>query len=437
MPHVPADPRALAAQVLVQVRDAGRSLSEVLPAATAGCIDARDAALVQELVYGTVRWFYRLDALLAQLLRKPFKARDADLHYLLLVGLYQLDRLAVPERVAVHETVQAVRTLGKDWASGLANAVLRGFQRRRNDLEAAIAANDEARYSHPRWLIEKLQLDWPDQYEQILEANNMRPPFNLRVNQRRVTRSGYLELLHAQAVEAELIPGTDHGIRLATPLAVARLPGFFAGDVSVQDGAAQLAAELLDVQPGMRVLDACSAPGGKTAHLLEREPGIALTAMDIDAQRLVRVQENLDRLGLHAMLMTGDAGNPGQWWDGRHFDRILLDAPCTGTGVIRRHPDIKLLRRSADIGALVQRQAGLLKALWSLLSPGGILLYCTCSILKAENSNQVADFLGNHADAVERPVTSGRINGSEVGRQIMPGENGMDGFYYACLRKTV
>ncbi len=433
---MPADPRALAAQALVQVRD-GRSLSEVLPAATAGCPDARDAALVQELVYGTVRWFYRLDALLGQLLRKPFKARDADLHCLLLVGLYQLDRLAVPERVAVHETVQAVRTLGKDWASGLANAILRGFQRRRNDLENAIAANDEARYSHPRWLIEQMQLDWPDQYEQILEANNQRPPLNLRVNRRRVSRSGYLEMLHAQALEAEPIPGADQGICLAMPLAVARLPGFFDGDVSVQDGAAQLAAELLDVRPGMRVLDACSAPGGKSAHLLEREPAIALTALDIDAQRLLRVQENLDRLGLHAPLMTADAGNPGQWWDGLHFDRILLDAPCTGTGVIRRHPDIKLLRRMTDISALVQRQAGLLKALWPLLSPGGILLYCTCSVLKAENRDQVAVFLSHHANAVECPVTSGHVGGGGVGRQIMPGENGMDGFYYACLRRTV
>jgi 16S rRNA (cytosine967-C5)-methyltransferase len=433
---VPADPRALAAQALVQVRD-GRSLSEVLPAATAGCPDARDAALVQELVYGTVRWFYRLDALLGQLLRKPFKARDADLHCLLLVGLYQLDRLAVPERVAVHETVQAVRTLGKDWASGLANAILRGFQRRRNDLENVIAANDEARYSHPRWLIEQLRLDWPDRYEQILEANNQRPPLNLRVNRRRVSRSGYLEMLHAQALEAEPIPGADQGICLAMPLAVARLPGFFDGDVSVQDGAAQLAAELLDVRPGMRVLDACSAPGGKSAHLLEREPAIALTALDIDAQRLLRVQENLDRLGLHAPLMTADAGNPGQWWDGLHFDRILLDAPCTGTGVIRRHPDIKLLRRMTDISALVQRQAGLLKALWPLLSPGGILLYCTCSVLKAENRDQVAVFLSHHANAVECPVTSGHVGGGGVGRQIMPGENGMDGFYYACLRRTV
>ncbi len=432
-----ADPRALAAQVLVRVHDAGRSLSDVLPVAQSECADERDAALLQELVYGTVRWYYRLDAILGQLLRKPFKPRDADLHCLLLVGLYQLDQLAVPERVAVHETVQAVRTLRKDWASGLANAVLRGFQRRREELENAVASDEVAGFSHPRWLIEQLRSDWPDQYRQILLANNMRPPFSLRVNRRRITRAEYLDLLQSLAIEAMPIPGTDQGIRLATPMAVARLPGFFAGDVSVQDGAAQLAAELLDVRPGMRVLDACAAPGGKTAHLLEREPEIALTALDIDAQRLVRVQENLDRLGLHAGLLVADAGQPGQWWDGQRFDRILLDAPCTGTGVIRRHPDIKLLRRAADIAALAQRQAELLKAMWPLLSPGGMLLYSTCSVLKTENSNQVADFLGYQADAIERPMLAGRVKVAGVGSQILPGENGMDGFYYACLHKTV
>jgi 16S rRNA (cytosine967-C5)-methyltransferase len=432
-----ADPRALAAQVLVRVHDAGRSLSDVLPVAQSECADERDAALLQELVYGTVRWYYRLDAILGQLLRKPFKPRDADLHCLLLVGLYQLDQLAVPERVAVHETVQAVRTLRKDWASGLANAVLRGFQRRREELENAVASDEVAGFSHPRWLIEQLRSDWPDQYRQILLANNMRPPLSLRVNRRRITRAEYLDLLQSLAIEAMPIPGTDQGIRLATPMAVARLPGFFAGDVSVQDGAAQLAAELLDVRPGMRVLDACAAPGGKTAHLLEREPEIALTALDIDAQRLARVQENLDRLGLDAGLLVADAGQPGQWWDGQRFDRILLDAPCTGTGVIRRHPDIKLLRREADIAALAQRQAELLKAMWPLLSPGGMLLYSTCSVLKTENSNQVADFLGHQADAIERPVLAGHVKVAGVGSQILPGENGMDGFYYACLHKTV
>ncbi len=436
IPRMLSDPRALAASVVAQVLD-GHSLSEVLPPAQAGCADDRDAALVQELVFGTVRWFIRLDALLVQLLRKPLKARDADLRCLLLVGLYQLDRLALPERVAVHETVQAVRALGKDWASGLANAVLRGFQRRRSELAQAVTTSPGLRHAYPDWLAELLQADWPDRYEQILEAGNQRPPLALRVNRRRMTRCEYLDLLQLQGIGAVPVPGTGEGIRLDTPLAVARLPGFFAGDVSVQDGAAQLAAGLLDVHSGMRVLDACAAPGGKTAHLLERYPDLALTALDIDAQRLLRVRENLDRLGLEAGLQVADAGQPGQWWDGRTFDRILLDAPCTGTGVIRRHPDIKLLRRATDIAALVQRQAELLNALWPLLSPGGMLLYCTCSVLKAENSRQITGFLGTHTDAAESPVTSGPTGGNETGRQIMPGENGMDGFYYACLHKAV
>jgi 16S rRNA (cytosine967-C5)-methyltransferase len=432
-----SDPRALAARVVAQVHDEGSSLSGVLAPAQAGCMDERDAALVQELVYGTVRWYFRLDAILVQLLRKPMKSRDADLHCLLLVGLYQLDQLALPERVAVHETVQAVRALDKDWASGLANAVLRGFQRRRNELEHAIMANPEARFAHPRWLIGQLQADWAERYEQILEANNQRPPLALRVNRRRVTRAEYLDLLRLKGIDAEPIPEAGEGIQLGTPLAVGRLPGFFAGDVSVQDGAAQLAAELLAARSGMRVLDACAAPGGKTAHLLERYPGIALTALDIDPQRLKRVQENLDRLGLHADLLVADAARVGEWSDDQLFDRILLDAPCTGTGVIRRHPDIKLLRRAADVAVLVQRQAELLNALWPLLAPGGMLLYCTCSVLKAENCRQMADFFNKHTDAVECPTSSGPDGGNEFGRQILPGENGMDGFYYACIYKAV
>jgi 16S rRNA (cytosine967-C5)-methyltransferase len=431
-----ADPRALAAQALARVSEAGSSLSEVLAPAQARCDDERDAALLQELVFGAARWFFRLDAILARLLRKPLKVRDADLHCLLLVGLYQLDQLAMPERVAVHETVQAVRALGKDWASGLANAVLRGYLRRRGELEQAITADPVAAASHPRWLIDKLQHDWPEHQQQIIDANNLRPPMILRVNGRRLTRDEYLEVLQLHGIDATPVPETDCGIQLAAACPVSQLPGFYAGDVSVQDGAAQLAAALLDVRPGMHVLDACAAPGGKTAHLLERCSDITLTAIDVDAMRLSRIRENLDRLGLHADLLVADAGQPTLWWDGRQFDRILLDAPCSGTGVIRRHPDIKLLRRAADIEALARRQAELLTALWPLLSPGGMLLYCTCSVLRAENNGPVSDFLARYSDATERPLTSGQVGRREVGRQILPGESGMDGFFYACLQKA-
>jgi 16S rRNA (cytosine967-C5)-methyltransferase len=429
------DPRAAAARVLVQVRDKGRSLTDALPAAQAELVDDRDAALVQELVYGTLRWYHRLDACLNRLLRKPLKARDADLHCLLLIGLYQLDQLALPERVAVHETVQAVRTLDKDWARGLVNAVLRNFQRDRQQLEQAITGDVAAKHAHPRWLIERLQSDWPDHWQEILAANNTRPPFCLRVNQQRMTRAEYLEVLAEQGIDASPIAETSQGVCLPKPLAVTRLPGFDAGNVSVQDGAAQLAARLLQLEPGMRVLDACAAPGGKTAHMLELEAQIEMTAIDIDAKRLDRIQENLDRLGLDAELLASDAACPSDWWDGRSFDRILLDAPCSASGVIRRHPDIKMLRRPADIEVLVQRQAALLNALWPLLAPGGMLLYCTCSVLDAENSRQIGDFLKQHKDASELPVMVACGQGREHGRQILPGDNGMDGFYYACLTR--
>lgn len=427
------NPRAAAARVLAQVRDQGRSLGDALPPAQARFSDGRDAALVQELVFGAARWYFRLDALLGKLLKKPLKARDADLHCLLLIGLYQLDQLALPERVAVHETVQAVRALDKDWAKGLVNGVLRGFQRERQHLERALAGDLAAIHAHPRWLIERIQSDWPLHWESILAANNMRPPFCLRVNRQRMTRAEFLEVLAEHGLAATAIQETSQGVCLSKPLAVAGLPGFAVGDVSVQDGAAQLAAPLLAPAPGMRVLDACAAPGGKTAHLLELEPGVELTAIDIDAVRLGRVRENLDRLGLHAELVAGDAASPAGWWDGRRFERILLDAPCSASGVIRRHPDIKLLRRATDIDALVQRQAALLDAMWPLLAPGGMLLYCTCSVLTAENSRQIDAFLKRHRGASERPVRLALGQDCEHGRQILPGENGMDGFYYACL----
>jgi 16S rRNA (cytosine967-C5)-methyltransferase len=430
------DPRAAAARVLVQVCDRGRSLTEALPAAQAALADDRDAALLQELAYGTLRWYYRLDACLAHLLRKPLKARDADLRCLLLIGLYQLDQLALPERVAVHETVQAVHTLDKVWARGLVNAVLRNFQRDRQQIELAIAGEPAAVHAHPRWLIERLQSDWPEHWQAILAANNTRPPLSLRVNQRCVTRAEYLEVLAEQGIDAAPIEETSQGICLSKPMSVTRLPGFDTGNVSVQDGAAQLAAPLLQLAPGMRVLDACAAPGGKTAHILEMEAQIEVTAIDIDAQRLARIHENLGRLGLHAELLASDAACPSGWWDGRSFDRILLDAPCSATGVIRRHPDIKLLRRPADIDALVQRQAALLNALWPLLAPGGMLLYCTCSVLGAENSRQIGAFLGQRKDASELPITDAWGQVCEHGRQILPGDHGMDGFYYACLTRT-
>ena len=430
------DARASAARVLVRVVTGGRSLSDALPDAVQSVTDKRQRALIQELSYGTLRWFFRLDAMLQQLMQKPLKARDIDVHCLLLIGLYQLTQLAMPQRVAVNETVQATAALEKSWARGLVNAVLRNYQRRAAELEVTGASDDVAKYAHPDWLIKQLQRDWPNDWVAMLTANNARPPFSLRVNQRRVTRDEYLDELNARSFEAVPLAHVATGLMLKKPVPVESLPGFSEGVVSVQDGAAQLAAGLLALEPGLRVLDACAAPGGKTAHILEAGPEIgALTAIDIDERRLRRIEENLSRLSLHARLLQGDAGKPTAWWDGQGFDRILLDVPCSATGVIRRHPDIKLLRKPEDVATLVSRQSGLLQALWPLLMPGGMLLYCTCSVLSAENSGQVARFLEMQADADEMPISAAWGRACQHGRQILPGENDMDGFYFACLRK--
>lgn len=428
--------RAAAARVLQQVISRGRSINDVLPPAQAQQADPRDAALLQELCYGTLRWYFRLDGVLAQLLNKPLKASAGELRCLLLAGLYQLEYTALPDRVAVHETVQAVHALGCSWARGLANAVLRNFQRRHDAVLAALADDDVTRYAHPAWFIRQLRADWPGHWQDVLAAGNARPPFTLRVNAQRQTRNEYLDRLSERGLAATPVTHTTHAIALERPVPVSELPGFGGGDVSVQDGAAQLAAGLLQLAPGQRVLDACAAPGGKSAHLLETEPGIRLTAVDIDAGRLQRVESNLARLALAAECLQGDAARPADWVGARRFERVLLDVPCSGSGVIRRHPDIKLLRRSTDIAALAAQQADILAAVWPLLESGGMLLYCTCSVLVAENSAQVGRFLAQQGDAAEQSIDAEWGHACEHGRQILPGENMMDGFYFACLRKT-
>ena len=342
----------------------------------------------------------------------------------------------MPQRVAVNETVQATHALNKQWASGLVNGVLRNYQRQAAELEAGVAAEFVSGYAHPAWLIEQLQFDWPNDWEQILTANNARPPFSLRVNRQRITRTEYLETLAGQSLDANLLEYTSSGVQLDKPVPVDVLPGFSAGYVSVQDGAAQLAAGLLDLHPGQRVLDACAAPGGKTAHILESQADLAMvTAVDIEPRRLTRIEENLSRLSLHASQIAGDVAAPSAWWDGKRYDRILLDVPCSASGVIRRHPDIKLLRKPGDITKLVSAQARLLQAMWPLLSSGGMLLYCTCSVLAVENSQQIAAFLETQEDAAEVKIDAVWGRECQHGRQIFPGENEMDGFYFACLTR--
>lgn len=436
--------RCLAGRAVQQVLQEGRSLSQILPPLLAQALPA-DRALVQELAYGVLRWRQRLEALQRPLLKRALKSKDQDIASLLLVGLYQLIYTAIPAHAAVHATVEAVRATGKSWAVPVANGVLRAFQRRRGALEAFADAEPAGRYAHPDWFIDALRADWPADWERILAANNARPPFALRVNVRKRSVAAYRDALTAAGMPHTALPFTEQGLVLDQPVAVERLPGFTAGEVSVQDAAAQLAAQLLDAAPGMRVLDACAAPGGKTAHILERPAELAgLVALDIDAGRVQRIEDNLRRLGLSARMVTGDAARPADWWDGRPFDRILLDAPCSATGVIRRHPDIKSLRRATDIETLAEMQAHLLDAVWPLLAPGGMLLYATCSVLRRENELQIDGFLQRHADAQERTLDGQWGRAVRHGRQILPGDEGeqspgrgggMDGFYYAMLMK--
>jgi 16S rRNA (cytosine967-C5)-methyltransferase len=333
-----------------------------------------------------------------------------------------------------------VRATGKRWAVPLANAVLRAYQRRQAELEASADAQPMSRYAHPDWLIEMLRADWPQDWQAILTANNERPPFVLRVNARQGEVASYQAALQAEGMQNTTLSVAEQALRLDQPVAVERLPGFADGAVSVQDAAAQLAAQLLDVHAGMRVLDACAAPGGKTSHILERSPELAeLVAVEIDPARVPRIEQNLQRLGLSAQIIIGDAGQPDNWWDGRQFERILLDAPCSATGVIRRHPDIKLLRRAADLDELTAIQASLLDAVWPLLAPGGMLLYATCSVLRRENEHQIGRFLQRHPDAQEAELQRSWGRKVSHGRQIFPGAAGgdmdMDGFYYASLIK--
>jgi 16S rRNA (cytosine967-C5)-methyltransferase len=348
-----------------------------------------------------------------------------------------LIHLRIPDHAAIAETVRVTGALGKPWARGLINAVLRQYQRNHAALDALADADREAATSHPRWLLDALQQSWPTAVNDIVSANNQQAPMVLRVNQRKNTRDAYLLCLRDAGIEALAAPHTGNGVRLARAVNVERLPGFDDGQVSVQDGAAQLAATLLQPRAGDRILDACAAPGGKTAHLLEvSDNAIELLALDHNAQRLPRIQDNLMRLGLEAQIVQGDAAEPSSWWDQRPFDRILLDAPCSATGVIRRHPDIKLLRRADDIGQLAATQAKMLTALWPLLKSEGILLYSTCSVLAEENAGQIKVFLANHADAELIPIQSAWGRDTGYGRQILPGEDEMDGFFYAMVRKT-
>ncbi|WP_413285530.1 16S rRNA (cytosine(967)-C(5))-methyltransferase RsmB [Vibrio sp. MA40-2] len=421
--------RAAAATVLFQVIDKGQSLSTALPAAQQ-TIKPRDHALLQEICYGCLRYLPRLESTANKLMDSPLKGKKRVFHHLILVGIYQLSFMRIPAHAAVGETVEAAKNLKGQSLRGLINAVLRNYQRKQEELDQLAISHDAGKYGHPSWLLKLLKQAYPNNWETIVSANNNKAPMWLRVNEQHYSRDEYLALLQQQDISATVHSEARNALKLDKPCDVTNLPGFDQGWVSVQDAAAQLSVDFLKPQDNELILDCCAAPGGKTAHILERTKNSQVVAIDCDEFRLKRVYDNLERLKLEAKVICADARKPEQWWQGEKFDRILLDAPCSATGVIRRHPDIKWLRRANDIEALAELQKEIVDAMWSQLKVGGTMVYATCSITPQENVQQVIDFLSRTKDA--DLIDSDRVN---PGRQILPGEEDMDGFYYAVIKK--
>lgn len=417
--------RLKALHILIKLLDERVPLSHSLTAET--------SPFTKELCFGVCRHYFRLQALAQKLVEK--KPKTTDIWLIILLGLYQLHYLAKPDYAVVQESVALANQINKSWAKGLINAVLRRFCREKANLLANIQSEKDFLYNHPQWLLARLQQAWPQDWQTIVAANDSHPPLSLRVNRQRGSRDAYLHRLAQAGMGAHALTFASEGIVLDSACDVSQLPGFAQGDVSVQDEAAQLAVSLLDLHPGLRILDACCAPGGKTCHIMETETNLDCTALDVDAKRLQRVRENIARCGVQAQLVQGDAANPSAWWDGVLYDRILLDAPCSASGVIRRHPDIKLLRTPEEIAHVVLVQQKLLRCLWPLLKAGGLLLYATCSIMPEENEQQMANFIAEHPDCQCDTTLKpwGRTTGH--GWQILPGDHNQDGFFYSVLRK--
>ena len=431
---------ALSPPLATALRGAAEAVAGVIAGRTPEAIlAATPAALrpaVMDLVFGTLRDGGRGDFLLGRLLAKPLQ--EPLIHALLLVALFRLEQRPRDAHTTVDQAVRAAAGVAGGRLKALVNGVLRSFLRRRDELLAAAATDPVARWRHPAWWIERLQAEQPQAWQDILGAGNSHPPMTLRVNSRRVPQgdflrgvasADFLRELNAAGIAARTLDA--NAIRLDSPVAVERLPGFAAGEVSVQDWGAQRAASLLDVRAGQRVLDACAAPGGKTAHILELAAA-DVTALELDPQRAQRVRDNLDRLGLQAEVRVADCQRLDDWWDGRPFERILADVPCSASGVARRHPDIKWLRRPADVAQFARTQAAILDALWRVLAPGGRMLYCTCSVFRAENADQIKEFCRRHADAGRLPTHA--ATGTDEELQLLPGPD-HDGFYYALLQK--
>jgi len=429
------DTRALAAQALADVALRGASLRDAMERYAPKLPDARDRALLMALLSDGARWWLRFDAALDRLLDKPLRQKEPAIHALLVLGLVQLEILQLPDYAAVAATVQAAKALQRPRFAGLVNAVLRRWQRERTELLAALDAKPQTRHAHPAWLAKAITRDWPAQADAVMASDNLEPPLMLRVNRRRTDRDSLIERLRLDGYTADAHPWLADGIVLPHSTDVTRMPGFANGEFAVQDGAAQIAADLADLRGGQRVLDACAAPGGKACHLLERAD-LSLTALEFDPKRAQRITQNLERLGLSADVVIGDAGEPSAWWDGQAFDRILIDAPCSATGVMRRRPDVRLHRRDSDIAPLVAQQQRILEALWPLLAPGGKLVYITCSLLRAENEAVVNGWLEGRGDARAASLSLPAGQPAAVGWQVLPGDGDLDGMYYAVLEKS-
>lgn len=423
-------PRVAAARAVAAVL-AGASLDDALAAEDPELTGA-DRGLLRALAYGVLREHTLLAALAAQMIAKPLTTAP-DVAALIEVGLFQLRTMRVSPHAAVSETVAACEVLGKSGHRGLVNAVLRRYGRERDALEAALPKDEVTRWSYPRWLVDAIRRDWAEATESVLAAGNEPGPMTLRVNRRRGSVDDYAEVLRQAGIESRRVDGVADALVVDRGVGIERLPGFAQGLVSVQDASAQLAADVIDAKAGMRILDACAAPGGKAAHVLERAD-VEVVALDRDAQRLARVTQTLARLELAAQTYAYDAALFADRWSGAPFDRILLDAPCSGTGVIRRHPDIKWLRRETDVAAMAAEQLRLLEGLWPLLAPGGVLVYATCSVLTVEGEGVIKQFLLRHADARHEPIEASWGEARRFGRRIAPGGD-FDGFYYAKLKK--
>ncbi len=434
--------RAAAAKIIAQILNNHGSLSTLFGSDEMQGLSAVDKAFTKELCFGVMRHFYQLENIAGQLLKKPLRNKDYDILALLLIGCYQILQMRTADHAAVSETVEATKILKKKWATGVINGSLRNLLRNTSKMVSKANNSAESRYNFPQWLIESLQKSWPQEWDKIIEASNQRAPMVLRINQRHTSIDEYCKLLADTDIGFDKHPAAKDGLILTKAVPVVSLPGFEDGLVSVQDGAAQLAADIADLKPSIRILDCCAAPGGKTCHILEKED-VELVAIELEPNRADMIEDNLERLGLGAQVITCDATATEEWWDGEKFDRILLDTPCSGTGVIRRHPDIKVLRTPKEVEQLQQQQLKLLDSMWELLADGGILIYATCSVLPQENSMLIKQWLQNRNDAQHIPIDVDWGIPQEYGRQILPGDsagideiqNGMDGFFYAKLCK--